>query len=157
MAVFISKILGLNTYRRKSVGSFNASAFSHLRNLALPRSMIAIFMAFSLSAAPVNVSSAHDSIALIQAESVRHAALGAAVIEREHGHSHEDGTEDEQAAGHIHGHDPADHSHQFAYICSNSDFWTVGEPKSWPNLLVDLVHTRATYGIDRPPKRVLTV
>lgn len=113
-------------------------------------------MVFALSAVPVNMSSAHDPFSLIQAENLRHAALGAKAIEERHGHSHEYGTEEEQTAGHMHDHDPADHSHNFAHLSSSANYWSVDKAQGWPKLLSDLVQSSTTFGIERPPKLALT-
>ncbi len=69
-----------------------------------------------------------------------------------HGHSHDDDESHDRAAGHLHGHDPADHSHQFAHFPGGLRHWNWPAPQRWPRTLTGLPESAAAFGIDRPPK-----
>jgi hypothetical protein len=75
----------------------------------------------------------------------------------EHGHSHEDGDDHEQSPGHTHGHDPADHSHQFAFFPGNAGHWGLPAPQFWPSFLIGPLEPKTGSGIDRPPKSMMSV
>ena len=97
------------------------------------RKLAVTAMAAGLALAPLPLASAHDPLALAAAESARHAALVAQEI-AEHGHSHDDGEAHEQSGGHMHGHDPADHSHQFAFFAGSASQWGLPAPQRWPSV-----------------------
>ena len=111
-------------------------------------------MAASLALAPLPLASAHDPLSLAAAESARHAALVAQEI-AEHGHSHDDGEAHEQSGGHMHGHDPADHSHQFAFFAGSASQWGLPAPQRWPSSRSGPPDPATGFGIDRPPKRMM--
>lgn len=126
-----------------------SSLHSRVRRLA-----VAVLSA-ALALAPLPLASAHDPLALSAAEAARHAALVAQDI-AEHGHSHEDGDDHEQSPGHMHGHDPADHSHQFAFFPGNAGHWGLPAPQRWPSFLSGPPDPATGFGIDRPPKSMLS-
>ena len=89
-------------------------------------------------------------------EVTRHASLqDVATIEE--GHSHEDGEPFERASNHSHGHDPADHSHQFAFMSHNAIkiFQKMDEVRFVH--VSDLVKRKFGSGIERPPKLALWI
>jgi hypothetical protein len=110
----------------------------------------------ALALAPLPLASAHDPLALSAAEAARHAALVAQEI-AEHGHSHEDGDDHEQSPGHMHGHDPADHSHQFAFFPGNAGHCGLPAPQRWPSFLIGPPDPATGFGIERPPKSMMSV
>lgn len=71
--------------------------------------VIAIAMTLSLFVVRASYSLSHDPFAILAAEKRAHAALGTS---DDHGHVHDEGDETERESGHVHGHDPADHSHE---------------------------------------------
>jgi hypothetical protein len=139
--------------------------FSTLASL-LPRSRTALRTAFrklavtamaaGLALAPLPLDSAHDPLSHVAAETARHAALVAQEI-AEHGHSHDDGEAHEQSGGHMHGHDPADHSHQFAFFAGSASQWGLPAPQRWPASRSGPPDSAKGFGIDRPPKRVMSL
>jgi hypothetical protein len=73
----------------------------------------------------------------------------------EHGHSHDDGETHDQTSGHMHGHDPADHSHQFAFLSGSSGHWSLPSPEGWPQAWNGAPDPATGSGIDRPPKQMM--
>lgn len=82
---------------------------SHRIRRTAYRTAHALLVALALLLSPVGGSTSHDPIALQAAEAARHGEL--AVETHDHGHTHDDGTDDERVSGHTHGHNAADHSH----------------------------------------------
>jgi hypothetical protein len=75
------------------------------------RFAIALVLAIALVCAPRLNAIAHDPAVLAALEAERHAALGTSDRGNDHGHSHDDADPAERKPGHVHGHDPFDHSH----------------------------------------------
>lgn len=150
--------------RRVGHGDPVAAVMAVLAPLMLAQSFLRIqFRRFAvalvvicLSVAPLPLAPAHDPLTFSTAEAARHAVLVAQDI-AEHGHSHDDGEAQEQFAGHLHGHDPADHSHQAAFFAGNSSDWALPSSRRWPSQMADLPDPAAGFGIERPPKRLLSL
>jgi hypothetical protein len=113
--------------------------------------MMAMAIMAALILAPLPIASAHDPVALAAAEMTRYAALQAEIAE--HGHAHDDGEGQEQSSGHMHGHDPADHSHQTVYITGTASHESKLPAQDWPSSLSSVDDPGTAFGIDRPPKR----
>lgn len=88
-------------------------------------------------------------------ESGSHAAL-AAQEAAEHGHSHDGDEPHGPYAGHTHGHDPADHSHQYAHLSGGNGQWGLPPPQRWPSVLSGRPDGALGSGIERPPKRLMS-
>ena len=121
-----------------------------LQSLTHPRKLIASALVAGLILAPIPAAFAQDRLELPGHADV--AALDAA----EHGHSHDDVETHEQPADHLHGHDPADHSHQAAFLAATLGNWGPPASRNWSSLLGDLPDPASGFGIDRPPKQALT-
>ncbi len=147
-----------------------ASLLSRSRTTALRaafRKLAVTTLAVGLALAPLPLASAHDPLALAAAESAWHAALLAQESARhaallaqeiaEHGHSHDDGEAHEQSGGHMHGHDPADHSHQFAFVAGSASQWGLPAPERWPSSRSGPPDPATGSGIDRPPKQAMSL
>jgi hypothetical protein len=129
-------------------------ARAQLLFLGSSRKMAVTAVAIALGLAPLPLIAAHHPSAGVTAESVMHAAL----LERdvaEHGHGHDHGEAHEPAGGHIHGHDPADHSHQFAFFSGSTSHRGLPPPRGWPSLMSVMPDPATGLGIDRPPKLTL--
>jgi ABC-type nickel/cobalt efflux system permease component RcnA len=74
------------------------------------RSAATILLALALAFAPRFAGIAHDPLSLAMAEQARHAGL-ADSGDVDHHHEHDHGEAGERHAGHLHGHDPSDHTH----------------------------------------------
>lgn len=75
-----------------------------------------------------------------------------------HGHSHDGNDDDDHPAGHSHsGHDPADHSHQFAFLGVGVSHDVLPLPERWPSLRHGTPDQAVGFGIDRPPKRLMSL
>lgn len=74
----------------------------------------------------------------------------------DHGHSHDDGEAMNHSAAHKHGHDPADHSHQYAFLSGGSSQWGLPPAQRWPSALSSRPDATIGLGIERPPKRTMS-
>ena len=115
------------------------------------RALIVVATVVGLTSMPLPFALTHDARALQASEDERHAAL-LALEAAEHGHSHDDGTADEENAGHVHGHDPADHSHQFAFVAGSSGHWGLPPPQRWSSSWFNIPLPAIADGIERPPR-----
>jgi hypothetical protein len=123
----------------------------------LLRSMVHIaflcVLALGFISQPNSNVTSHIALSSPSEEMTRHAAL-APVDVVEHGHSHDDGEPYEKAEGHAHGHDPADHSHQIAFV-SVFTMSTLQLPAEEPVVgAFSFVRQQTGFGIDRPPKHM---
>jgi hypothetical protein len=75
----------------------------------------------------------------------------------EHGHSHDDEGAADHSAAHEHGHDPADHSHQYAFLTGSSSQWGLPPVQRWPSALSGRLDGALGLGIDRPPKQAMSI
>jgi hypothetical protein len=111
-----------------------------------------IILSMMLQAAATfwGVTHAHGGAAMAQAEEARHSVLTA--VSEDHGHSHEDGESDERKPGHLHDHNPFDHSHETPSMSSGLGVTspTVFSERIQGNAF--LAHTGPPEQIDRPPK-----
>jgi hypothetical protein len=73
----------------------------------------------------------------------------------DHGHSHDDGEAVDHSAAHKHGHDPADHSHQYAFLSGGSSQWGLPPAQRWPSALSARPNSAIGLGIERPPKPMM--
>ena len=70
-----------------------------------------------------------------------------------HGHSHDGGEAADHSTAHTHGHDPADHSHQYAFLSGGGSRWDLPPPQRWPEGLSEQPDAARGFVIERPPKR----
>lgn len=110
--------------------------------------MCALFLGVTML--PLFVATSHDS-AILQTEVTHHAKLDA-VVTLDDGHTHDDGEAYERQIGHMHGHDPADHSHQVVFLGSTSYEDRQNEKDKPVAAVSGVIHLEARFGIDRPPK-----
>jgi ABC-type Zn2+ transport system substrate-binding protein/surface adhesin len=75
----------------------------------------------------------------------------------EHGHSHDEADGADHSAHHKHGHDPADHSHQYAFLAGASSQWGLPPAQRWPCALNGRPDAAIGLGIERPPKRIMSL
>ena len=75
----------------------------------------------------------------------------------EHGHSHEEGGGHEHPAGHMHGHDPADHSHQFALLSGGGGQWGLPSAQRLPPSPSGIADQATVLGIERPPRQAMSL
>ena len=73
----------------------------------------------------------------------------------DHGHSHDDDDTDYQAKKH--GHDPVDHSHQFAFLAGTAVAAVMPLPQGWTSLAHGRPDQAAGFGIERPPKGTMSL
>ncbi|MER8755714.1 hypothetical protein NKH69_08520 [Mesorhizobium sp. M0976] len=114
--------------------------------------VIALAMTFGMLR-PVGYSASHDPVALAAA-TIERQVEAAAQIEN-HDHANDDGVADEQSAGHFHGHNAADHSHETA--STPADFApTVPQiERGWLKYQPTFVDPDTTFRLDRPPRPFL--
>jgi hypothetical protein len=115
------------------------------------RVVIVYALVLGVLALPGVVSGLHFVVPFETDEATRHQALNP-VQTVDDSHSHDDGEDYEQKAGHSHGHDPADHSHQVVFM-SHTVFADVEIGSDTPLARVpDLIKLETDFAIDRPPK-----
>lgn len=114
---------------------------------------VALAMAFGSLLPHATHAASHDPVALADAEAERHAQLGAEIAE--HGHSHDDGEDHERTAGHSHGHNPADHSHETPTAPPNIFPAVLAMTPAWVPPRPETLHLDATYRLERPPRPIV--
>ena len=116
--------------------------------------ILALFLTVALLGLPAFVPSLHAPTHSAALEDARHAVL-ADVEASEHGHSHDDGEPYESKPGHAHGHDPADHSHQVAFMVHKADETLLDLDGIQFAIVQDLIKSGIVFGFERPPKTSL--
>jgi hypothetical protein len=115
----------------------------------LPRKLIVSAVAAGLILMPLPAAFGHEGVEILAQTELDGA---------EHGHSHDDGETEHSSASHGHGgHDPADHSHQFALLAGAALDAVMPLPKGWSPLAHGRPDQAADFGIDRPPKRMMSL
>lgn len=115
----------------------------------MPRKLIVSALAAGLILAPLPAAFGHDGVEIL---------AQTALDDAEHGHSHDDGETDHSSASHGHsGHDPADHSHQFAFLAGSAVAAMMPWPQGWPSLAHGRPDQAAGFGIERPPKGTMSL
>ena len=112
-------------------------------------------MALGSVASTVRTALSHNPAVLLAIEAERHAALAQEIAD--HGHSHDDGWQDEQAPGHSHGHDPADHSHDVPSVVAALVQMTPPAWRLWSATVRDAPAVTKIYPFEKPPKHIVTV
>jgi len=123
--------------------------FDQIRHSFL-RAVIALVVCASLFAVALLSSASHDPVAQASAQAERHAQL--AVAQVEHGHIHASGMDEEASPGHVHGHNPLDHSHDsgsppFDILLE----WDI-EEQDWLTVPVMPSPLAVLARLERPPK-----
>lgn len=111
------------------------------------RKLTFVAVAASLALSPVPSAFSEDGSAI-----AGHASL-ADLETTEHGHSHDDEGPMDHSAAHKHGHDPADHSHQFAFLTAGSNQWGMPPTECWLSVLSGSPDGALGLGIERPPRQ----
>lgn len=71
----------------------------------------------------------------------------------EHGHVHDD--MEEQARGHAHGHNPADHTHEIPNVPAYLSLTVLALGQSWQGRSPSIPFREAAYRLERPPRPIL--
>lgn len=116
---------------------------------------LALVMALGAVASTVRTTLSHNPVILLAIEAERHAALALEIAD--HGHSHDEGWQDEQVPGHSHGHDPADHSHDVPSVVAALIQMTPPEWRVWSATVRDVSAVTKIYPLEKPPKDVVTL
>lgn len=114
------------------------------------RIAIAAVMTLGMLLSAMGGAISHNPAALAANQAARHAEL--AVQLADHGHVHDDGMDDEQSPGHLHGHNPADHSHETPNTLADLKAPAPPIGRAWhphPPVFVD---PDATFPFERPPR-----
>lgn len=122
-------------------------------NRAMLCLVVALAMAFGSLLPHASDSSTHDPVALAAAEAERHGQFEADIAG--HGHSHDDGQEYERSTGHMHGHNPADHSHETPTTPSGSEAVVPTLVQNVVPTAHDTAHLDTTYRLERPPRPIV--
>ena len=121
-------------------------------NRAVLCCVLAFATAFGSLLPHASHSPSHDPVALAAIEAERHAQLEAEIAE--HGHSHDDGEDHERVAGHSHGHNPADHSHETPTTPPAAVPDGLAVASAWVPTRPETVHLATTYRLERPPRPI---
>jgi hypothetical protein len=121
-----------------------------LQSNQIRRACLAIMISFAMLCASLNAALAHLPNRLAHAELDRHAQLQMEIAE--HGHSHDDGWDEERHPGHHHGHDAADHSHDVPNVPAGVVIpgrmalrdWRDGPPRN--------INPDPAFRLKRPPR-----
>jgi hypothetical protein len=117
------------------------------------RQVVAVCIAAGLLFAPLPAAFTHGPQALSAPESHGHSV---SVTHQAADHSHGQAGH-EPAGGHIHGHDPADHSHQVAFLAGGNSKLSMPAPQRWPSSCSGTPDQAMALGIERPPKQTMFV
>jgi len=123
--------------------------FDRIRHSFL-RVVVALMVCASLFAVALLSSASHDPAAQASAQVERHAQL--AMAQAEHGHIHASGVDEETSPGHVHGHNPLDHSHDFGSPPFDTFLeWDI-EEQNWLTVPVMPSPPAVLARLERPPK-----
>ncbi len=119
------------------------------------RAVIALVLAIAIGSAPPLTVIAHNPNVLVAREFERHSALGGADLfdqQGDHGHSHDDARPDERRPGHLHGHDPSDHSHEFGQLVLAAPCLSIYPRAPAPPLPMTQQDDGLRTRLERPPR-----
>lgn len=102
---------------------------------------------------PASASPSHDSAALMIAEAQHH--VGPTEDLTGKGHVHQDGNWEEQLPGHVHGHNPFDHSHETSATAAQVTSSMRASRSDWLPIASACAHCSLGSRLDRPPKPIL--
>lgn len=94
------------------------------------------------------VAATHDPLLLKQAQLTRHAQFDQAEL----GHSHDDGSVEEQRPNHSHGHGPSDHSHEFSKLLPTFPFLLPTGQQGWSRHYLLVAYSAPSLPPERPPR-----
>ena len=93
----------------------------------------------------------HDPLLRKQAELARHAQFDVNG-QIELGHSHDDGSVEEQRPNHSHGHGPSDHSHEFSKLLPTFPFLLPTGQQGWSRHYLLVAYSAPSLPPERPPR-----
>lgn len=121
--------------------------FDRIRH-SLNRFAIALAVALSMLALALGGGSSHDPLA----QAARHVQLDAGLADHGHGHVHDQGADDEKQPGHVHGHNPLDHTHDtYSLPFSTLLTWAPAE-REWQPAPGKSGASAPPARLERPPK-----
>lgn len=115
--------------------------------------VLAVAMAFGSLLPHASQSLSHEPVALTTAETERQGQLVSEMAE--HGHRHNYRGEHDRAAGHAHGHNPADHSHETPTTPPGSAPALRALVPAWVPMPPQAAHLGAIYRLERPPRLIV--
>ena len=107
-------------------------------------------LAFAVQLSACQAIARHAPSATLAAEAERHAELKQQSAA--HGHIHDDGDDGERVRGHVHGHNPADHSHDTPIGVAQSGVDIPLVQQGWPPQAGPILSGRNSDPMDRPPE-----
>lgn len=114
------------------------------------RRALLCLLALTMQLSACQAMARHDPGAALTAESERHSVLNQQSLA--HSHVHDDGENGERMAGHLHGHNPADHSHDPPVSVAALIFVPHSDARGWPRRVETVMNGRSGDSIDRPPE-----
>jgi hypothetical protein len=116
------------------------------------RLIVALAMMIGVVSFLSHTASLHNPEILQAIEQVRHASLADGAVDKDH--VHDEGLEEERQPGHVHGHNPADHSHETmgsAVMLAELGCTKVTASRSEPH---QNIYGEPFFRLDRPPRHV---
>lgn len=117
------------------------------------RAVVALMLVVSTWVFMASGFAAHNPGTLSRIQVERHATLK--VQHADDGHVHKDGDLEEGASGHLHGHNPGDHSHETARAALTVAVVTVEAREALPAVSDRLAPESLASSLERPPKPVV--
>ena len=100
---------------------------------------------------PFGYSASHDPSSFAAVSVERHDVTAGQIED----HGHDDGVADKQSPGHVHAHNPADHSHETASTLAVFEPAFPQVHRSWLIYPPTFADPDATFRLDRPPRPYL--
>jgi hypothetical protein len=119
------------------------------------RGVLAFALTLAMIVSAVSGSISHMPSKVNDIEHARQAELAPQIDD--HGHSHDDGDQEEGDVKHAHGHNPADHSHETQYLGFYVFSPRRGLLRSSVNYISAFTYLGAIHRLERPPKPILLV
>ena len=134
----------------------SATVLRMVRRLRMAEFRLVTTLVMMLGMLPFSLSTfpSHAPFAFKQAEALRHAVLGGPTALGDHDHSHDDGAPEERLPGHLHGHNPADHSHETAVPVTSFAAPRQADVQVWRPDYLALARSSPSFGIERPPRPI---
>ncbi|NGO66540.1 hypothetical protein G6N76_23000 [Rhizobium daejeonense] len=116
------------------------------------RAVIALMLVVSTLVFMAAGFAAHNPGTLGRVQVERHATLKTQQAGEDH--VHDDGSVEERASGHLHGHNPGDHSHETARAAQSFTVIAVSVDSSLRVLSDRFAHEGVAATLERPPKPI---
>lgn len=117
---------------------------------AVLRFVIAVAVGVGMALLPVGNPASVAVMDMMEAETACHAERQLELSD--HGHAHDAEMDDEQKVGHLHGHDPADHSHETPHTLTPLKSGAPAIGRDWFAHASAITDPGMVFRLDRPPR-----